>query len=99
MEDGPSSAVLDNKKGRVKLKKHRIIMSEFTDREQIFTNGRNMKQIFKNEGTSWTRYMGKTYMIYRQTCTVSHTNLVKTRVCIRGDGEVVQVMSEVVSGS
>jgi len=43
MEDGPGSAILDNKKGRVKLKKHRIIMSEFTDREQIFANGRNMK--------------------------------------------------------
>jgi hypothetical protein len=43
--------------------------------------------------------MGRTYMIDRQTCTVSHTNLIRTRIRIRGDGEVVQVMSEVVSGS
>jgi len=82
MEDGPGSAILDNKKGRVKLKKHRIIMSEFTDREQIFENGRNMKFVFKNEGTIWTRYMGRTYMVYRQTYTVSHTNLFRTCVCI-----------------
>jgi hypothetical protein len=43
MEDVPGSVVLDNKKRRVKLKKHRIIMSEFTDRKQISANGQNMK--------------------------------------------------------
>jgi hypothetical protein len=43
MEDGTGSVVLDNKKRRMKLKKHRIIMSQFTDREQIFADGRNMK--------------------------------------------------------
>jgi hypothetical protein len=38
VEDG-----LDNKKGRVKLKKYRIVMSKFTDREQIFAYRRDMK--------------------------------------------------------
>jgi hypothetical protein len=33
MEDGLGSAILDNKKRRMKLKKDRIVMSKFTDRE------------------------------------------------------------------
>jgi hypothetical protein len=33
VEDGLGSAVLDNKKRRVKLKKDKIVMSKFTDRE------------------------------------------------------------------
>jgi hypothetical protein len=33
VEDGLGSTVLDNKKGRMELKKYRIVMSKFTDRE------------------------------------------------------------------
>jgi hypothetical protein len=43
VEDGLGSAVLDNKKGRMKLKKYKIVMSKFTDREQIFAYRRDMK--------------------------------------------------------
>jgi hypothetical protein len=36
-------------------------------------------------------------MVNRQTCAISHTNMVRTPVCIRGQVEVVQIIREVVS--
>jgi hypothetical protein len=55
-----------------------------------------MKQLLKNKGTTWRRDKCRTNIVDRQTYTISHTDLIRTCVCIRGQVEVVQVMSKVV---
>jgi hypothetical protein len=99
VKDWPGSTVLDDKKGRVKLKIYIVIMSKLTDKQKIFADRRDMQQLFKKKRMTWRRQSSRANIMDRQTFTISHPDLVKTCVSIRGQREVVQVMSEMVSSS
>jgi len=45
IEDDPGLRVLDHKVRRVEFKKHRIIKSKLSNREKIFTNRKNTKEL------------------------------------------------------
>jgi hypothetical protein len=74
-----------------------VIMSKLTDRQKISADRGDMQQLFKKKRTKWRRQNSKANIMDRQTFTISHLDLVRTRVSIRGQSEVGQVMSEMVS--